>query len=241
VASAVLVVMGLRDRDLGAARLVCLLPLFLVVRMLRPLAGLFCGALWGSYIYLGLVLHGTGGAATAWPPLVLLPALYVGVAAWFTARFGFRPLLLAAGWLAAEWGLHIATGEDGFVAVARRHSGLLGFVAEQLGWLGLSLFIAWINAGLAALPGRFGPGARGRRLAETGTDGRPPAPAADPLRPAPFLLDVSRPRAPPHSPGERLPMDSGDPAPGPEAVIASTDPATSGSMETTLRYHGDMR
>jgi hypothetical protein len=158
VASAVSIAVAARDPRYSLFGYVALVPLFAAIRLLKPAGALACGALWGGHLYFGLVLSDAGRITSPVPGLlfVFIPALYAGVASAFTGRFGFRPLLLALGWIGPELLLHRFASTSGLPTQATAWSSLFGTCSRIFGWLAVVVLVVYVNAKLVAVLGNWG-------------------------------------------------------------------------------------
>ncbi|MFQ5461126.1 MAG: hypothetical protein ACE5E5_00700 [Phycisphaerae bacterium] len=126
VLSALLTTAALRVPDQHWLAWISFLPLFAVVRWLRPSVAVLAGGLWGACLYLFCSAGLTPAVDTAGPAialsydaqvgvhalagpsawllalLILIPAVYVGLAARPTRAIGFKLLTLALGWTLIE-------------------------------------------------------------------------------------------------------------------------------------------
>ncbi len=112
VLSALLTAAALRLPDHHWLAWISFLPLFVVVRSLRPLAALVAGGFWGGCLYLfcstgptpAVDTAGLAVGPSAWllALLIVIPAVYVGLAARPARAIGFKLLTLALGWTLVE-------------------------------------------------------------------------------------------------------------------------------------------
>lgn len=111
-----------------------LFPLLHAIRTTGPMYAAFCGALWG----LGLILF-SGGPVSGINALQFFsvamgaPALYAGVASWFTRWQRYSPVALAAGWIGVEL-LFAGSGWPGGILCAfARFGSFFGLISGFLG------------------------------------------------------------------------------------------------------------
>jgi hypothetical protein len=198
IASALLVAAAIRNPHFRFCPWLGLVPLYVAVRALRPVGAAVCGAVWGSYVVLGVAWY-TGAIPSMAPWIlvaILIPAGYAAAASAWTGRFGYRPLLFGAAWLVPEALVQLSSGATGLLGRTVLH-GPLGVASQLFGWMLLAGLLAWIDAEIAAWLGR----AWNRIPAHL----RAPARDLDPLphRTLPVRASPGRPnarsRAPPRS------------------------------------------
>lgn len=229
VVSAVSIAIAARDPRYSVVSCVALVPLFAAIRLLKPAGALAGGALWGGYLYFGLVLPDAGRITSPVPGFLflLLPALYAGVASALTGRFGFQPLLLALGWLGPELLLHRLASAGGLPAQAAAWSGLLGACGRIFGWLTTVALIVYVNAKLVAVLGSLR-GASRQRVRTWRARAHDVVFAPGVVRPRWKSLHPASPRAPPlegretrpQRPGGRFLDFLGESCPGRHAGLA---------------------
>lgn len=178
---------------------ICLLPLFVAIRLLGPAMALGAGAFWGACL---VAFHTVpGGQQAAIGPaaaalFVGVPAAYATAGALVTRFVGFNPVLLGLGWVGVEFALAPLTPGRGVLAATQGDGPLFQFVGGLLGYVFVAFLIALFNAFLLEVLGEAcEPRARTAyaRKASPATIGRSPA-----VRPARVLWTLSfPPRAPP--------------------------------------------
>ena len=163
--SAYLISVALRAHHLHWLAWISFLPLFLVVRSLRPPAAMLAGEFWGGCLFLSFFFAGatptadTVGAAVAPSPwllalLIVIPAVYVGLAAQPTRSIGFKLLTLALGWTLLEAVLHVhnATGpHEGLLTGSQADGPQLHWLARLVGCVSAAFLVALTNASLVGI------------------------------------------------------------------------------------------
>ncbi len=182
---------------------VALLPLFVAIRMSRPVRAMLYGALWGFCLYVFAADPVGTGLAEGIFSLALLtaiPAIYGFFGSLLTRRIGFNPLVLGVGWmgvvLASEaLGMHngLLTGTQGDGTVAHWLGGALGYVLA-------AFLVAFVSALLVSVLSRIHVGApQSRYLPGPVDNGTRLVPHAF-LRFPFFAIASCQPRAPPMAP-----------------------------------------
>lgn len=154
VGSALLIGVAAKTGRYPYVACVGLVPLFVAIRVYRPLAALLWGAAWG----LSLFAVSVAGLGPPIPPtvgsLLLLagaPAVYAWLGARLTRWIGFSPYVLAVGWM----GVGLALGPLGFNAgiagASPNDVGILHWVAHALGYVLVAFAVAYVNAALVAV------------------------------------------------------------------------------------------
>ncbi|MBN1392296.1 MAG: hypothetical protein JW947_05775 [Sedimentisphaerales bacterium] len=131
-----------------------LLPLFLAIRVLRPLAAILAGAVWGVCFYFFSGADIAPAISPTLQSLVLLtivPALYACFGAFVTRRFGFNPLFLAFGWMLVEFALQPVGLQQGLLASTQSASVALHWVSRMLGYVFVAFLVACVNASLLSI------------------------------------------------------------------------------------------
>ena len=157
VLSAALTAVVLRSADHHWLAWISFLPLFVAVRWLRAPEAALVGGLWGAC----LALFSAGGptpvlALSAWllALLIVIPAVYVGLAARPARAIGFNLLTLALGWTLVEACLHLqkAIGpREGVLTGAHVEGPPLHWLAGLLGYVSMAFLVAWANASLVSV------------------------------------------------------------------------------------------
>lgn len=130
-----------------------LLPFFLTIRVLRPIAATLAGALWGICFYYFSSLGAAGVISPTIQSLALLmivPAFYACFGALLTRRLSFNPLLLALGWIAVEFALKPLGLQEGLLAGTQTNPHL-HLVSRLLGYVFVAFLVACVNASLLAV------------------------------------------------------------------------------------------
>ena len=157
VLSAALTAGVLRSPDHHWLAWISFVPLFVAVRWLRAPEAALVGGLWGAC----LGLFSAGGpmpviALSAWllALLIVIPAVYVGLAARPARAIGFNLLTLALGWTLVEACLHLqkAIGlQEGLLTGAHVEGPPLHWVAGLIGYVSMAFLVAWANASLITI------------------------------------------------------------------------------------------
>ena len=151
VASAYLMALSLRLHDARWLGWITLLPLFLSIRILRPLEALLAGGFWG----LLLASFSSQGADPTLVPglksfvlLTLVPAVYAAIGSRVTRRVGFHPLLLGLGWVGVELALQPLTVRNGLLAATQGDGLVIRAIGHLGGYLCVAFLVAYVNASL---------------------------------------------------------------------------------------------
>ena len=164
ILSALLTAVALRTPDHHWLAWFSFLPLFVAVRWLRPATAALAGGLWGVCLYL-FCTAGPTPAADALAPaiglsagllalLIVIPAVYVGLAARPARAIGFKLLLLALGWTLVEAVLHLhnPSGPHGSLLAGSQGEGPhLHWLARLLGYVCAAFLVACANASLIGI------------------------------------------------------------------------------------------
>ncbi len=164
VLSALLTAAALRLPDQHWLAWISFLPLFVVVRSLRPPAAVLAGGFWGGCLYL-FCTAGPTPAAEAMAPavgpsawllalLIVIPAVYVGLAARPARAIGFKLLTLALGWTLIEVVLHLRNHfgpHEGLLTGSQGEGPHLHWLARLLGYVSTAFLVACVNASLVSI------------------------------------------------------------------------------------------
>ena len=154
IGSAYLLVMAVRSPDYWWIAWICLLPLFLAIRTLKPLAAALSGAIWGISFFLFSV-YGVQSAIpftfSSLALLALVPAIYCGLGSLLTRRVGFNPLILALGWICVELAFKPLGLHNGLLAATQSDSIHLHWIGRLLGYVFIAFLVACTNASLLAV------------------------------------------------------------------------------------------
>ncbi len=105
VGSALLIGLSARTGRYPYVACVGLVPLFVAIRICRPLGAFLSGALWGLSLWT-VSFAGLGPAitlsTTPFFVMIVSPALYAWLGALMTRWIGFSPLILGVGWIPFE-------------------------------------------------------------------------------------------------------------------------------------------
>ncbi len=164
VLSALLTVAALRLPDQHWLAWISFLPLFVVVRSLRPLAAALAGAFWGGCLYLfftagptptiDTVAPAIGSSAWLLALLIVIPAVYLGLAARPARAIGFKLLTLALGWTLVEVVLHLhnpSGAREGLLTGSVSEGLHLHWLARLLGYVSTAFLVACVNASLVGI------------------------------------------------------------------------------------------
>ena len=132
---------------------ISLLPLFWVIRTLRPAPALVCGAVWGACLYAF-----AAGALPVIPPsarslalLTAIPAAYACLGALASRTIGFNPLLLGLGWILVEVALRPLGLRHGLLAGTQGDGVIVDWLGRLLGYLFVAFLVVCVNASLLAV------------------------------------------------------------------------------------------
>lgn len=126
-----------------------LIPVFIAIRFLRPMASAACGALWGFSVFAyGAISGGNGIEAnvTSAALLTLAPAAFACFGAFATRRRGFDPLILGLGWAAVEFVLNPIRLRYGLIASAQIDNSALLLLGHTGGYIVVAFLVAFICA-----------------------------------------------------------------------------------------------
>ncbi len=137
------------------------LPLFVAVRWLRPATAALAGGVWGASLYLFTTALPTPAVYTVGSTivpsagllalLIVIPAVYVGLAARPARAFGFKLLTLALGWTLIEVVLHLyhpSAPQEGLLTASQGESPQLHWLARLFGYVATAFLVACANASL---------------------------------------------------------------------------------------------
>ncbi|MFC1475555.1 hypothetical protein ACFLQW_00960 [Candidatus Zixiibacteriota bacterium] len=146
--SAMLMAIAISSPDHGWMAWICLLPLFLAIQILSPLGAGIAGAFWGLCFYIFAVIVIGGTISPSLKSLLLLtgaPAIYASGGAYLTRRLGFRPFLLALGWIGVELALIPLGLGAGLLAGTQGDSVHYHWIGRIFGYVFLAFLIAGAN------------------------------------------------------------------------------------------------
>ena len=125
-----------------------LLPLIHVCQVSTPERALVAGGVWGAALYVfsalfgqSLVERGVGSIVL----LTLVPATDACFGAWVTRRVGFKPFVLALGWLLVELALRPVVLGQGLLAGTQSHT-LLVSIGSVLGYGWVAFAVVFLMA-----------------------------------------------------------------------------------------------
>ena len=131
-----------------------LLPLFVSIRVLRPIGAMLCGALWGLCLYVFSAPAGDSGVSAGLLSLSLLsaiPAAYACVGSWLTRRIGFSPFVLGVSWMGVELAFEPLGLRSGLLAGTQGDTTLVHWVGGALGYVLVAFLVALVNASLVSV------------------------------------------------------------------------------------------
>lgn len=131
-----------------------LLPLFLSIRMLRPVSATLAGAIWGVCFYFFSVTFAAPAISPTFQSLTLLtivPAFYACSGAFLTRWVGFNPILLSLGWVLVEIAIKPLGLHQGLLAGTQSQSPILHWISRLLGYAFVAFLVACVNASLLAV------------------------------------------------------------------------------------------
>jgi len=131
-----------------------LLPLFLSIRVLRPVSAALAGAIWGFCFYFFSIFGEAPAISPAFQSLALLtivPALYTCFGALLYRWIGFNPILLALGWVLVEVAVKPLGLQQGLLAGPQSQSPILHWISRVLGYAFVAFLVACVNASLLAV------------------------------------------------------------------------------------------
>ena len=172
--SALLTVAAMRSPDHHWLAWISFLPLFVVVRCLRPRAAALAGGLWGAGLYVFCTSGPTPAVGAVGPAidptapilapsflslaiLIVIPAVYVGLAALPGRPISFKLLTLALGWPLVEAVLHLhrlSGPHESLLASTQSELPHLHWLARLLGYVFTALLVACANASLVGILSR---------------------------------------------------------------------------------------
>ncbi len=133
---------------------VTLLPLFLAIRVLRPIPATLAGMFWGVSFF---AISAAGGQTAISPTLGTLallgviPGLYAGFGSYATRRVGFSPLLLGLGWVAVEFALHPLALQNGLLAGTQADGLFVRVIGNLAGYVLVAFLVAYVTASLLSV------------------------------------------------------------------------------------------
>ncbi len=145
--SAMLMAIAISSPEYGWMAWLCLLPLFLAIQILVPLWAGIVGAFWGLWLYVFAAILG-GAISPSIKSLLLLtgaPAIYAYGGACLTRWLGFRPFLLALGWIGVELILIPIGLSNGLLSGIQGESAQYHWISRMFGYVFLAFLIAGAN------------------------------------------------------------------------------------------------
>ncbi|MEE9294376.1 MAG: hypothetical protein V3W34_05340 [Phycisphaerae bacterium] len=166
--SALLTAVALRSPDHHWLACISFLPLFVAIRWLGPSAAALAGGLWGACLYVFCTAGPAPGVAATVPAidptapvfgpsawllalLIVIPAVYVGLAALPTRPFVFKLLVLALGWTLVETVLHLhnpSGPHEGPLTGSQGEGPHLHWLVRLLGYVFTAFLVACANTSL---------------------------------------------------------------------------------------------
>ncbi len=167
VVSALLSAAALRSPNCHWLAWFSFLPLFISIRLLRPAAAALSGAMWGACLYLFCTavsmpcVPGINPSPTLLGSLILIPAVYAGLAALPARAIGFKLVTLALGWTLIEAVVHLhrfhelqpLSSLQGLLAGASDEGPHLHWFVRLLGCVCAAFLVACANESLAGILG----------------------------------------------------------------------------------------
>ncbi len=181
-----------------------LVPLFLAIRLWRPMRALLAGGLWGASLWAFTQTEPGAAVSSSLGSLALLsaiPAAYACLGAWLTRRIGFNPFVLGFGWMGVELALGPAGLRTGLLGTVEGQGAFLHWIGGALGYVLVAFVIALLSASVvSALSAARWPALRRTCRIPSANHGALLAPQTF------FCFSLSafhplRPRAPPPIPG----------------------------------------
>lgn len=164
VLSALVTAATLRSPDLHWPAWFSFLPLFVVVRSLRPKLAALAGGLWGACLYSFLTAgatHECDAVSSAIAPsgrllvlFIVVPTAYVGLAARPDWAIGFKLFTLALGWTLVEAVLHLCNPlgpHDGLLSSSQIEGLQFHWLARLFGYVSAAFLVACVNATLVTV------------------------------------------------------------------------------------------
>jgi len=136
----------------------CLFPLFLAIKILPPCQAGIAGGFWGFWLSMFLILADYVPPSHTITSLLFLAgitAVYGYGGAYFTSKWGFRPFVLALGWLGVECALQLAWRTNGLLGLAPAESTIVRTAIGIFGYLFIAFLIMLVNATLLAIAGNI--------------------------------------------------------------------------------------
>lgn len=134
-----------------------LLPLFVAIRVLRPLRALACGALWGGCLFAFCVASSrmaVSASLLSFALLTVIPAIYMFLGATLTRWIGFSPFVLGVGWMGVELALAPLGLHNGLLAGTQGDTAFMDYIGRALGYVLVAFLVAYVNAALVGVLGR---------------------------------------------------------------------------------------
>ncbi len=173
VVSALLTAAALRLPDQHWLAWISFLPLFVVVRSLRPFGATLAGGFWGGclcvfWVYLfrsagaNPAIHLTATSLSAsvlllLTLLIVISGVCVGLATRRARAIGYKLLILALGWCLVEAVLHLYNlfgPHDGLLTGSQGGGVPIHWLARLLGYVGTAFLVACVNAVLIGMVSR---------------------------------------------------------------------------------------
>lgn len=174
-----------------------MIPLFAVVRILRPLPAAAFGALWGACFVVELGWTGVALKFYAASGLIGLSATFAGLGALLSMWIGFTPFVLGVGWMLTQAAMSNLAPKVPLLHSRIGDSTWLEMVGGSLGYGAIAFLVGYVNAVLVAAVATLRLQCPRRSTVATSTN------SIVDLSPqivgcfTPFALQPSHPRAPP--------------------------------------------
>ncbi len=177
-----------------------LVPLFIVIRLCRPVCAMAGGALWGLLLYAFLIAQPDPACSlsiSSLPLLAAIPAIYAFAGARLTRSIGFSPFVLGVAWMGVELAFQPLGLHNGLLGQAEGDTTLMHWIGGALGYVLVAFIVAYVNACLLSALSRVRVAVpRPRPAAGSDTNGARLAPQTFSCFPL-FAIPQLQPRAPP--------------------------------------------
>jgi apolipoprotein N-acyltransferase len=131
-----------------------LVPLFLCIRLLKPISAMLAGSVWGICFYFFSAAFASSiisPTLQSFALLTIVTASYAYFGALLTRWVGFNPLLLGIGWVLVEVAIKPLGLQQGLLAGAQSQSQTLHWISRLLGYAFVAFLVVCVNASLLAV------------------------------------------------------------------------------------------